>query len=85
MMNNPAVLSTARTFAGGLLKQRRTDGVLVDALYRKIVGPPPSDEEQRLSGGHSMKPVKSSTACRSGGRPSKAMAVFGGICVWPCL
>jgi len=49
MMNNPAVLSTARTIAGGLLKQRRTDGVLVDALYRKIVGRPPSDEEQRLS------------------------------------
>ena len=49
MMNNPAVFSTAKTMIGRLLKTRRTDGFLVDVLYRRIVGRPPSEEEQRLA------------------------------------
>ena len=49
MMNNPAVLSTARVITGRLLERRRNDGFLVEALYRRIVGRPPSEEEQRLA------------------------------------
>ena len=34
---------------GRLLERRRNDRFLVDVLYRRIVGRPPSEEEQRLA------------------------------------
>ena len=49
MMNNPAVVSTAGVITGRLLERRGNDRFLVDVLYRRIVGRPPSEEEQRLA------------------------------------
>jgi len=49
MMNNPMVQSTAKSIVGRLLKTGGNDGVMVEALYLRLVGRPPTANEQRLA------------------------------------
>lgn len=49
MMNNPLVQSTARSIVSRLLKTGENDEVMVEALYQRLVGRPPTANEQRLA------------------------------------
>ena len=49
MMNNDAVLSTAKAVVSGLLKEGLDEGASIEMLYRRLVGRLPTGEERRLA------------------------------------
>ncbi|HIC68066.1 MAG TPA: DUF1553 domain-containing protein, partial [Candidatus Latescibacteria bacterium] len=49
MMNNPAVVSTAKTIVCSLLKQEGGDNPMIETLYQRLMARPPTTEERRLA------------------------------------